>query len=267
MARGNNAREGRAAKSELSDRLRAKAEELRRQNEAEKKEVEQTNDDYNNTVEQERIRIEEEVMREMKDRKWSVDREAQAKREAEARKAEEEAKAEEGRESRLKIKYETLNDEANTSAKKIDQSVLGDFMPRPFSAGNDNKKGKNLNPELYIPWSFSGDYQRKMLAEAPEAIWDAVNTFFESHADDKAGVEEALGVAYRMGAGKGYDPDRPKIDIDRAPKNLKESEVPSDAQHKSGLKNMKAAEKYIRKILKNAKEKDMGFDQDGNERL
>jgi hypothetical protein len=260
---GSNAN---SLQSELSESLRAKAESLRADNEREKKEVYDTEREFEKVVEQERMRIEREVADEMKDRKWSVDREAQAKREAEAKSAEEQAKAEEEREGKLKVKYETLNNEASIFAQKIDKKVLGDFLPRPFSTGNKNEQGKNLNSNLTVPWAFAGSYERKMLADAPEAAWDAVNTFFESHADDKAGVEEALGVAYRVGASKGYDPEKPKIDIDQAPKNLKEYEVPTDAQHKAGLKNMKIAEKYIRTILKGAKEKDMRFDQDGNER-
>ena len=148
--------EANSLKSDLSDKLRAKANALRAENESEKKEVYDTEREFQKVVEQERMRIEREVADEMKDRKWAVDREAQAKREAEAKSAEEQAKAEEEREGKLKVKYETLNADAHSKIAKVDQAVLGDYLPHAFAAGNSNERGKFLNPELYIPWSFSG---------------------------------------------------------------------------------------------------------------
>jgi hypothetical protein len=264
MARGSTSSQGRVAKSELSERLRAKAESLRRENEAENKEVEQTNDDYNNTVEQERIRIEEEVMREMKDRKWSVDREAQAKREAEAKLAEAAAKAEEEREDAIKTEWAEINNDRIDFSIKKEKAVLADYLPRPFAVGNNNEQGKNLNRNLYVPWSFSGSYERKMIEGAPKSIRAAVETFFEAHADDQTGIEDALTKAYESSIKNPaflYDPysDEPEL-----PKNI--DELPSRADHKVALKNVERAEKYIRKILKNAKKEDMRFDEDGNER-
>lgn len=246
MARGTPSSQGRTARSELSERLRAKAEELRKTNAKEIDEVNQTETEYNDVLEQQYIRLQEELAREMKDRKWSVDQQEQAKRELEAKKAEMEAEAEEAREGKLKSIMAGMKDDQDDLTKRLDSKITKEFIPKLGG-------GMGSNPNLYMPWDFSGDYERKTIASAPAEIKSAVRAFFEAHGDGSAGVKEAMEEAYTYKlAGKSVEGDPSKI--------------PSTKEHDSGLDNIDKAGKYIKSILKNAKRSDLRFDEDGNER-
>ena len=97
MARGYT-----RADSELSESLRAKAQELLRKNEAERADAERNETEYDKAMKSAIMRAQDEVDEEFKGMRLEVDEEEQSKREAEARKAEEDAKAEEEREAREK---------------------------------------------------------------------------------------------------------------------------------------------------------------------
>lgn len=257
MARGSKSREGRAAKSELSDRLLAKVAALRKQNEEEKKEVEATEQEYNDVLEQEYIRIQEEIRKEMKDRKWSVDQEAQERREAEAKIVEAAAKAELAREQVIKDRWTGMNEDREQLYVSLEKPLEA-FKPKLLG-------GKGKNPNLYAPWDFSGTYQNKCVNEAPEEIKSAVRAFFEAHGDGGDGIRESLDVAYKAKLSEDIKIFDPIVEGEnQMPKDL--AKIPKTREHYEAMLNMENASKYIAKILKNAKRSDMGYDEDGNQR-
>ena len=237
--------------SDLSRKLRDKASALREENEKEKQEVAKTEQEYNDTVEQERIRIEEEVMKEMKDRKWSVDREAQEKREVEAKLAEEQAVAEEKRERELKYKWEGMVEGIESKIKKNNNKIKEDFL----TFGSKNL----LNKELKFPIAWSDTFMRKVMKDVPDEIRSAVSHLFESTSEDRFDFSKASQIAYANGSGK-------STSIDERIENLSEKDVPSAEEHKAGLKSVQTFEKFVRKMLASTKEKDLAWDEDGNYR-
>lgn len=248
MARGSTASQGRAARSELSERLRAKAEELRKQNEAEKKEVEATETEYNDVLEQQYIRLQEELAKEMKDRKWSVDKQEQAKRELEAKKAEMEAEAEEAREKAVKQAWNTKATEGSKVIEKAEKKITEDFL---------SFRGKNLNPALTKPQVWRRSFENEWIDKAPTELKDALETLFDSTHEDRFDLREGMQVAYLAGGGKNGD-------FYHEPKE--NARLPDDKEHKAGLKNMAKFEKFVRKMMLATTEKDNAFDENGNER-
>jgi hypothetical protein len=248
MARGSTASQGRAAKSELSERLRARAEELRRQNEAEKKEVEATETEYNDVLEQQYIRLQEELAKEMKDRKWSVDKQEQAKRELEAKKAEMEAEAEEAREKAVKEAWYAKSEQGAEAIKKAEKKIVDDFL---------SLDGKSLNPAITKPQIWRGSFENKWIDKAPAELKDALETLFDSTHDDRFDLKKSMQVAYLAGGGKNGD-------FYHEPKE--NARLPDDKEHKAGMKNMAKFEKFVRKMLVATTEKDNAFDENGNER-
>jgi hypothetical protein len=249
MARGSTSSQGRAAKSELSERLRRNADALRRKNEDEKKEVEETETEYNDVLEQQYIRLQEELSREMKDRKWSVDQQEQAKRELEAKKAEMEAEAEETREKAVKQAWESKQEQGSDAIGKATKKIADDFL---------NLDGKSLNPDITKPQIWSGNFERKWMDKAPEELKGALQHLFESTEDDRFDLEKAMQIAYGAGSG-GRDSDFYHI-----PKKF--DNIPDDKEHQAGIKTMAKFEKFVRKMLVATTEKDNRFDENGNER-
>jgi len=248
MARGTPSSQGRVARSELSRSLRAKAEELRKANAKEIDEVNQTETEYNDVLEQQYIRLQEELAREMKDRKWSVDQQEQAKRELEAKKAEMEAEAEEAREKAVKQAWESKQSEGSKVIDKVEKKISDDFL---------SFRGKNLNPAITKPQVWRRSFENEWIDKAPEELKDALETLFDSTHEDRFDLKESMQIAYAVGGGKNGD-------FYHEPKE--NARLPDDKEHKAGLKNMAKFEKFVRKMLVATTEKDNAFDENGNER-
>ena len=182
MARGNNAREGRAAKSELSDSLRAKARELLRKNEDERAEAERNETEYDRAMKSAIMRAEEEVDEEFKGKRLEVDEDEQAQREAEAKKAQEDAKAEEEREARENAQKEATeevikNDFSGSSHPYSDYGYIDSNWAK---AGGKTEDKDAVNPDVNIPIEqrnfIKQDYIDNAVKTAPKWMREDLKT-------------------------------------------------------------------------------------------
>jgi len=244
MARGSNQREGRVARSELSDRLKRMADALRQENEDEKKVVEQNEKDYQDALDVAYMRAEEETRDDFKGVKREVDDDEQDRRAKEAEENERLAKAEKEQEDKVLSEQATLR---KSEATKMEKDL--------FSVPHTTK-----------PQSWSNRFQDRMMKEVPDEIANALNTYFENANEDRLGVSEALTMAYIEGAGVDLEDTGRNISLKPNIEAGVAKGVPDDARHKAGLANMERFRKFFKKMVKSSTEADNAFDKDGNER-
>ena len=244
MARGSNQREGRVARSELSDRLKRKADALRQENEDEKKVVEQNEKDYQDALDVAYMRAEEETRDDFKGVKREVDDDEQDRRAKEAEENERLAKAEAEQEDKVLSEVKTAR---SSGAEKMQKDL--------FSVPHTTK-----------PQAWTNAFMDKWNRDVPDEIASALNTYFENTINDRAGFKEALNMAYIEGAGVNMEDtgsnivERPNLEAGVA------KGVPDEARHKAGLANMERFKKFFKKMVKSSTEADNLFDKDGRMR-
>jgi hypothetical protein len=244
MARGNNAREGRAARSELSDRLRAKAEVLREENAKEQKSADAVEQEYQDALEVAYMRAEEETRDDFKGRKREVDADEQQRRENEAKENERLALEDAEREKQV------LQD-TRFKRQSLEQGMTKDLFDVPHTTK---------------PQAWTQEFMDKWNDSAPDQIKNALATYFENTVNDRMGIKEALNMAYIEAAGVPVEKQiyqiQEKPDLEKAVSRG----VPSKEQHEAGLKNMERFKKFFKKMVKSSTELDNLFDKDGKMR-
>lgn len=274
MARGNTAREGRTAQSELSERLRRKAKDLLSQNEDERKEAERNETEYDRAMKSAIMRAQEEVDEEFKGKRLGVDEGEQAKREAEAKKAEEDAKAEEEREARENAQKEATeevikNDLGSSSHPYSDYGYIDSNWAK---AGGETEDKDAINPDVNIPIEqrnfIKQDYIDNAVKKAPkwmrEELEAALSAFslrdvsnIPSQGTPKDFVPyETFGNTfddiYLRGA-FGKDASKAKITIRGWEVTTPSGGTPTREQHAKGMEAIKKYDLYIAKVLSGAR--------------
>jgi hypothetical protein len=281
MARGNNSREGRAAKSELSRKLRDEAEYLRRKNADEAKEAEDNETEYDRAMKSAIMRAQDEVDEEFKNKRMEIDEEEHAGREEKARKAEEAAKAEEEREAKEKAENETKEAFKET----IKNELSGSSHPYSDYGHIDSKWGKAggrtddkdaINPDVNIPIEqrnyIKQDYIDAAVEKAPKWMKEELKTALDAFSLGYAGKlvnrfgprdfipYETLGGSfddiYLRGA---FGKDASKADIHNQAVYGKWDIIspsggpPTKEQHAAGMKAIDKFDSYIAKVLAGAR--------------
>jgi hypothetical protein len=282
MARGNNSRDGRAAKSELSRSLRDKARGLLEDNENEKAEAEKNENEYDKALKSAYARAEDDTDEEFKGKRMSVDEEQQSKREAESAKVTAEAEAEEARErAELDAKQ----------AREIDiDKVKSDLRDSPHPYSNDgygsSKWSQGFKSSIGregMPFDtdtqpknreyLTQEYIDKSLASAPASIKEAAKYALE-YASLKGNKDlmkatdagsyffsaENLGVAFDKAYLKGAfgkNADKGSINVDfsssRTGVGTPSGEPVTTKQHTAGMKAMQKLDTFLGKVFKGAK--------------
>ena len=274
MARGSTASQGRAAKSELSDSLRAKARELLRKNEAERAEAERNETEYDRAMKSAIMRAQDEVDEEFKGMRLEVDEDEQAQREAEAKRAEEDATAEEEREARENAQKEATEevikkDLGSSSHPYADYGYLDSNWAK---AGGKTEDKDAINPDVNIPIEqrnfIKQDYIDNAVKKAPKwmredletalsafSLRDMGNLPFRGMPKDFVPYEtfgNTFDDIYLRGA-FGKDASSAKLTIRGWEVTTPSGGTPTREQHTKGMEAIKKYDLYIAKVLSGAR--------------
>ncbi len=278
MARGNNSREGRAAKSELSRRLRDEAEYLRRKNADEAKEAEENEIEYDRAMKSAIMRAQDEVDEEFKGKRMEVDEDEQAKREEQAKKAEADAQAEEEREARENAQKEAteevVRDELSNSSHPY--SDYGYLDSKWAKAGGKTEDKDAVSPDVNISIEqrnfIKQEYIDEAVKKAPKWMREDLKTALDAFSlKYVTGIKNSFGpkdfVPYEV-FGSTFDDiylrgafgkDAPKAELQNEGVYGKWKVVtpsggtPTREQHAAGMKAIEKYDSYIAKVLAGAR--------------
>lgn len=260
MARSTN-RSASSVRSEISDSLRKKAEELIEKNKSERAEAEANRREYEQALQSELARVEEEVRASMAGRKTSVNEKDQNARRKEAEKMLERVREEERKEMETFRKYDALsfkvNEKVKSASKNLQRATLTTLGVENLRDGkwkwNDNfvkkwtdkapEEIKDLVKEYFKNQNNSADSERGKRINAKELVFDE-NLLFKSFAVN----EKVKNFVYAYNFGKNY------LIPEVTNQNIKD--FPTEKEYSSGLKKMDKLEKFLIKAIKSTEQSD-----------
>lgn len=278
MARGNNSRDGRAARSELSRSLRRNADALRRKNEDEKNEAERNENEYDRALKSAYARAEDDTDEEFKGKRMSIDEEEQAQREERAKKAEEDATAEEEREARENAQKEAIeevikNDFSGSAHPYSDSGYIDSNWAKAGGTTSDNDA---INPDVNISIEqrnfIKQDYIDNAVDKAPKWMREDLETALSAFSlRDMSNIVSPMGpqdfIAYeRFGSTFDYiylrgafGKDASKAEVEngggygRWEVKSPSGGTPTREQHTKGMEAIKKYDLYLAKVLSGAR--------------